>query len=56
MMPRGGVVVDSAIYGLDIGIICAAVKGIMVFKQFSVGWGIAIRAFGSRTRYHFPGN
>ena len=32
--------VDTAIYGLDIGIssiICAAGKGIMVFKQFSVG-------------------
>ena len=29
---------DTAIYGLDIGIngvICAAVKGIVVFKQFS---------------------
>ena len=33
-------VADTAIYGLDMGIngnICAAVKGIMVFKQFSVG-------------------
>ena len=29
--------VDTAIYGLDKGIICATVKGVMVFKQFSVG-------------------
>ena len=28
---------DTAIYGLDQGIICATVKGVMVFKQFIVG-------------------
>ena len=29
--------VDTAIYGLDKGIICATVKGIMAFRQLSVG-------------------
>ena len=29
--------VDTAIYGLDKGIICATVKGVMVFMQFIVG-------------------
>ena len=28
--------VDTTIYGLDKGIICATVKGIMAFKQLSV--------------------
>ena len=28
---------DTAICGLDKGIICATVKGIMAFKQLSVG-------------------
>ena len=48
--------VDTAIYGLDKGIICATVKCIIVFKQFSVGQDIATREFVSRMRYHFPGN
>ena len=28
---------DTAIYGLDKGIICTIVKGIMAFKKLSVG-------------------
>ena len=37
---EGGGVADTARYGLHIGIngiICAAGKGIMIFKQFTVG-------------------
>ena len=35
--------------------VCAAGKG-MVFKQFTMGWGIETRDLGSRIGYHFQGN
>ena len=38
-----------------IGTVCAAVKG-MVFSEFTLEYGIAIREFWSRIGYHFPQN
>ena len=35
--------------------VCATGKG-MVFKQFTMGWGIETRDLGCRIGYHFQGN